>query len=66
MDITLEDVKRLTLQPGDTLVLKVSEYLSEAELAAYSQSMAEAFPDHRTVVLDAESDLRVVGAPPGA
>jgi hypothetical protein len=65
MDITLESVKRLTLQPGDTLVLAVDEGLSGEELSAYSESMRQAFPNHRTVVLDSICELAVVSPPPG-
>jgi hypothetical protein len=65
MDITLESVKRLTLQPGDTLVLTVGEELSSEELSAYSESIGRAFPNHRTVVMDSLCELAVVSPPPG-
>lgn len=66
MEIDLESVKRLHLEPGDTLVLTVSDAVDDATIASLSVEMKAAFPAHKTVVLSPELDLKVVSAPAGA
>lgn len=59
--VTIDDVKRLRLEQGDTLVLCIAT----ADLAGVehlSGEMRTAFPAHRTVVLGPAADLEVVSA----
>jgi hypothetical protein len=59
--ITLEDVKRLRLDEGDTLVLRLLDRHPAPELITHlSAAMRDAFPDHKTVVLTAGAELEVV------
>jgi hypothetical protein len=58
--ITLEDVKRLRLEPGDTLVLRLGHFLPADVVAHLQAQMKAAFPNHRTVVLADDMELEVV------
>lgn len=63
--IMLEDVKRLRLEPGDTLVLRAAAPMEEEILDALREQMRAAFPDHRTLVLvGSDLDLTAVPEPP--
>lgn len=63
--ITIEEVKRLHLEDGDTLVLRVGMGLDADSIKYLTEQMREAFPDHRVAVLQGDMDLEVVGAPAG-
>lgn len=52
-DITLEDVKRLRLQPGDVLVVRCREQVSQSVASAILRRVAEVFPENRVLVMDA-------------
>ncbi len=59
--IRLEDVKRLTLDPSDTLVLKIKHGpLTHEALDALQDQLSAIFPGHRTVVLTPGTDLEVI------
>lgn len=60
--VTIDDVKRLRLEPGDTLVLRMDAH-SEEVVERFTGEMRTAFPGHRTVVLGKGVDLEVVSAP---
>lgn len=62
MTITLEEVKRLHLNPGDALVLRVPDDISPEARLWLTEQMKAAFPDHRTVVLTEGFTLEVVEA----
>lgn len=59
----IEDVRRLTLAPGDTLVLRVEDFLDRDEIDALKAQMDESFPGHQTLVLCGGCDLAVVSPP---
>lgn len=59
MQVDLEDVKRLTLDPGDTLVLRVPELTMET-LHHLTGLLKGVFPDNRVLVLPAGFELEVV------
>jgi hypothetical protein len=67
--ITLADVKRLKLKPGDTLVLYVPNGSPKSGIEHLEQELARAFPDHKYVVVEEPLRLEVVeaceGSPPG-
>jgi hypothetical protein len=62
MDSVLEDVKRLTLGPGDALVLKVPSELPHDQLAIVQDEMRHAFPGHRMLILAGDITVEVVPA----
>jgi hypothetical protein len=61
--IDIEDVKRLHLQPGDTLVLRLADTWPDDDTAAeFSKHFTDAFPGHKVVILGPGADLEVVTA----
>jgi hypothetical protein len=69
-ELVLADVKRVHLNPGDVLVLRVDEIpLSEDAMKPFSAYEAleaflhDTFPHNKCVIMDGTSDIEVVGAP---
>lgn len=58
--INIEDVKRLHLEPGDALVLKVAQGTTVGTCERLKAALFKAFPDHTTVVMTHDLDLAVV------
>lgn len=56
----LGDVQKLSLSPGDTIVIKAAEPLSEADVMRIRDSMSGIFEDHRVLVLDKTMELGVL------
>ncbi len=63
MSIDIQDVKRLRLVEGDTLVLYAAANLGAAAMEALSVELKAAFPDHKTIVLMDPARLEVVAVP---
>lgn len=59
----IEDVKRLHLEPGDTLVLRIPDQTPLDEVGRMAEQMAAAFPEHKTVILGRGLELDVVSEP---
>lgn len=64
MQIEVEDVQRLHLEPGDTLVFKVRRDLTPEQAERIREVAKQALPDHRFLVLTEGIDLQVVEPPP--
>jgi len=62
MTIEIEDVKRLRLQPGDVLVVRMPVRVSQEAAAAIVDDLDGCFPDNRVVVLAPGVELEVVEA----
>lgn len=58
-ELTIADVRRLRLNPGDTLVLRVRDLTPD--VAEHCVEMLRStFPDNRALVLDPDADIGVV------
>jgi hypothetical protein len=60
----IEDIRRLHLDPGDVIVLKVQHPLTQAQADRMVQRMRAVLPGHKCLVLDHDVDLTVVSAGP--
>jgi hypothetical protein len=58
--IELEDVKRLRLNPGDTLVITASRSLNLDEASRIREVVRDAFPGHKCLILAPDFSLEVV------
>lgn len=66
MEPKLEDLRRLDVQPGDTVVLRTPDRLSVAACDRLREGMAGVLPPSvKTVVLEGGMDLSVVSATDG-
>ena len=57
----IQDVQRLRLEPGDTLVFLSDLRLSSSSKERIAKQLKEVFPDNRVIVLDSGARLAVVG-----
>jgi hypothetical protein len=57
MTIEIEDVKRLHLNPGDVLVVKLSQ---SADLGYVRDILKRIFPDNEVLLADQDVELTVV------
>ena len=55
------DLQRLELKPGDTLVLKANQVLSQEVIHRLKEQMTDRFPDVPFIILDAGLELGVLG-----
>ena len=56
----IEDVKRITLHPGDTLVAKVAMNLSQEQANRIRHELKAIFPDHQVLITTPDVDLEIV------
>lgn len=69
-ELVLADVRRVHLNPGDVLVLRVEEIPHSEDAMrpfgayeALQEFLHETFPHNKCIILDGKSDVEVVGAP---
>lgn len=60
--ITLADVRRLDVMPGDTIVLTAPNHLSREAAEHIRDYVRECFPDARCMVISGGMSITVVGA----
>lgn len=61
--VEIESIRRLDLKPGDTLVLKVADALTEDESRSLRADLDRYLPEHKAVILSGDLDLVVLSAP---
>lgn len=67
MELAIEDVKRLNVQPGETLVATVPDHWTMAAVDAAKRKLERALPvDVTVLVVPKDIELTVVAAPPPA
>jgi hypothetical protein len=59
-DLGVNAVGALNLRPGDTLVFKTAERLTNTKITETKDRLGEHFPDNEILVLGGGSDLAVV------
>ena len=59
-EITLSDLQRVKLEPGDVLVLRVNGRLSAVMAEQLRAQVTACFPGHRALVLEQDAALAVV------
>lgn len=59
-DIKLKDVKRLRLNPGDSLVVRLGEELTEEDIQRAMDNLKEVFPDNKILILGRDYELEVL------
>lgn len=57
--VPFESARVLRLQPGDIVVLRVRNELSEQQHADFMEHAKVLFPDHKVVVLTGDDELQV-------
>jgi len=55
----LEEVRVLRVQPGDTIVCRVTSATTHAELSEVGDRLRERFPDNQVLMLSASLELSV-------
>jgi hypothetical protein len=60
MLIDLQDIQRLRLEPGDVLVLRMPDRLTAAAVEHLANTMQDAIPGHKVIVLEKGAQLEVV------
>lgn len=60
--IDIKDVRRLRLNPGDVLVVRID--VTEAAAVEIAEQLDDYFPDNRVMVLSPGADVEVLGPPP--
>lgn len=60
MESIKADVAKLKPQDGDTIIVRCSERLSQEQMNALRESLAESFAPHPVVVLDSRMSLGVL------
>jgi hypothetical protein len=65
MHIQVADLKRVSLEPGDVVVLQVPGDLSDKHAALLRENLSEAFPGHEIGILTGGAQLSVVRPVPG-
>lgn len=58
--LDIKEVERLTLKPGDVLVVKVPSRLSPEARAGLRESLRALFPEHKCAILEEGMTLEVV------
>ncbi len=58
--IQIEDVKKLQLEPGDILVIRIPRQYAAPALERLRQRVCELIPDHKVLVLGSEVDLEIL------
>ncbi len=59
----LESIKKLTLAPGDIVVIKSKQALSSEAMRNIESAMKRVAPGHKLVLLADDLDLEVLSAP---
>jgi hypothetical protein len=69
-ELVLADVKRIHLNPGDVLMLRIAQLRENDDLMkpfgaleAIQKFLHDTFPHNKCIILDGTSDVEVVGAP---
>lgn len=62
-EVLLVEASRLTLQPGDTVLLRVPNGFGDDGFDALIGQARDLFPDHPIVVLAADVGLKAIGLP---
>ena len=62
MGIELEDVRRLRLDPGDILVVRMPEHVTKEQVADVTELLKHHLPDHKVLAIGHDVDLGVVEA----
>ena len=57
------DVQRLALQPGDVVIVRVSEHISVETATRIRDYCRSAFEGHEVIVLGSGMSIEVAGAP---
>ena len=58
--IEVEELRKVRLEPGDVVVLRVSDDIDAATAHACLDVLRQVFPDNRSVILQPGQDLEVV------
>jgi hypothetical protein len=56
----IEDLKKVSLKPGDVLVFKTTQNLSKHQIASIKHACSYIFPDHKIIILEPGMELSVV------
>jgi len=56
----IEDVKTLTLKPGQILVVKLTSKCPTTMLEQIKDKFSELFPDNKVLVIDSSMELMVI------
>lgn len=59
----LGDVQRLTLSPGDIVVLKVKDRITQEMAKGIKDRLCDMLPANQIIVLDSGADIGVLGLP---
>ena len=62
--INIEDVKTLTLQPGQTLVVQIEKAYPSSALEQLRGQFEGVFPDNRVLIIDKRIQLMVIDEEP--
>ena len=56
----IEDLKKVSLKPGDVLVFKTTRKLSLQHLESIKHACSYIFPDHKILILEPGMELSVI------
>lgn len=62
-EITLDSVAALRLEPGDVLVIRTKMPISNSAATLIREQLQHAFPGHKAIVIDNDSELSVMRQP---
>lgn len=62
----IQDIRRVSLEPGDKLVLRFKERLNPEHTSRIKENLAKAFPDVPVILLDNGATLEAVSTADGA
>lgn len=57
------EIARLDLRPGDTLVVKIPQFVNRMTADRYGEKIREHCPNNRVLVITKDTDLAVLSAP---
>ena len=57
MKVEVEDLKIITLKPGDTLVVRFSDLLPSSWLRSFKAGFIELFPDNKLLIISNKIEL---------
>lgn len=60
MEAIQVEISKLSLEPGDVVVIRVDHELEDSEMSYLNKMMTEIFPSNRGVVLGKGASLEVV------
>lgn len=65
MTIKLDDVKRLRLETGDVLAIRLQRHTTSAKWHTIRDRLQDWFPDNNVIILEPGADLVVIRPPEG-